>query len=94
MTDIEKDKIDALRDLIEMQILPDIQKIKRGVYGDPPNDVEGLIHRLKSTEQTLILVRSEVTKIQQLKKKIIGFAVAGLALIQFLVSAIITWART
>ena len=44
MTINEKDKIEALRVLIEDQVLPEIQSIKRGLYGDVTNNTKGLIH--------------------------------------------------
>lgn len=84
MTHLEKDKIDALRALIEDQILPDIQQIKRGVYGDEGNGVEGLIQRTKKVE-------IRVTKWDEFRKKAIWIAGALLTATQLAVSWFISW---
>lgn len=68
---VEKDRIDELRDLIEHQIMPDIQLIKRGVYGDPTNNKKGLIH-----------IEERVKNIENLRDKILWIGTALLVSFQ------------
>ena len=69
MTAKEKDKIDQLIELIEGQVLPEIENIKLGIYGDEKNEIPGLLKMNKQHHERL-------RKLEGLRDKIIWIGTA------------------
>lgn len=67
------------QELVNNQISSDISTINRGLYGDPTNDVPGLLERQKTTELEVHKVSTSVKGIKTTQAKITAAAAAVVA---------------
>jgi hypothetical protein len=69
------------------ELMAEVQTIKRGVYGDKNNGVNGLIHHQRDHLQRII-------DLEDSKKKAVWFGAGAIAILQVLWHLVIDWFKT
>ncbi len=58
-------EVEGVKNTLDNQILPLLQKIDRGLYGEKENDAEGLIRNQIKLEEAVEILQKEVIKLQK-----------------------------